>query len=127
MTQSTLKCRSDFGNDAQPSPFSPATTAANGGNAGLYHDRGEYDLAEPLYKRALAIREKALGPGHPGTARSLNNLATLYGNQGKYDLAEPLYKRALAIEEKALGPDHPSTVATRENLKALREAKAKAE
>ena len=40
--------------------------------------------AEPLYKRALAIREKILGPAHPHVAASLNNLAALYGLQGRY-------------------------------------------
>ena len=58
-------------------------------------------------KRALAIREKALGPDHPDVAVSLNNLAGLYAYQGRYADAEPLFKRALAIREKALGPDHP--------------------
>ena len=62
-------------------------------------NQGKYDEAEPLYQRALAIREKALGPDHPDVAESLNNLAELYSNQGKYAEAEPLYKRALAIDE----------------------------
>ena len=35
--------------------------------------QGNYAEAEPLYQRALAIREKALGPEHPDTAASLNN------------------------------------------------------
>ena len=39
---------------------------------------GRYAEAEPLYERALAIREKALGPDHPDVATSLNNLAVLY-------------------------------------------------
>ncbi len=73
----------------------------------LYYDQGRYAEAEPLYRRSLAIREKALGPDHPDTAVSLNNLALLYGNQGRYAEAEPLYQRSLAIREKALGPDHP--------------------
>src|SRR6266540_5863115 len=47
-------------------------------------DQGRYDEAEPLLKRALAIREKALGAGHLDTAQSLNNLARLYYEQGKY-------------------------------------------
>ena len=59
--------------------------------------------AEPLYKRALAIREKQLGPEHPDTATSLNNLAGLYHAQGKYEQAEPLYQRALAICGTAVG------------------------
>jgi len=37
------------------------------------------------HERALAIREKALGPEHPETAESLNNLASLLKDQG--DLA----------------------------------------
>ena len=43
-----------------------------------YFTRGEYTQAEPLFKRALVIREKALGPDHSDVAQSLNNLAALY-------------------------------------------------
>ena len=64
--------------------------------------RVECAQAEPLYKRALAIIQKALGPTHPDVATGLNNLALLYATQGPYAQAEPLYKRALAIREKAL-------------------------
>ena len=34
----------------------------------LYHAQGKYAEAEPLYRRALAIWEKALGPEHPNVA-----------------------------------------------------------
>ncbi len=71
--------------------------------------------------RALAIRERALGPNHPDTANSLHCLAVLYDNQGKYMQAEPLYQRALAIRERVLGPDHPTTVLVRENYESLKE------
>ena len=74
------------------------------------YQAGKFADAVPLAQRALAIREKALGPDHPDVALALNNLAELYRNQGRYAEAEPLYKRALAIEEKALGPDHPRCV-----------------
>ena len=66
----------------------------------LYSKQGRYSDAEPLYKRALAINEKGLGPDHPAVALSLSNLAALYNDQGRYAEAEPLYKRALAISEK---------------------------
>ena len=33
-------------------------------------NQGRYADAEPLYKRALAIDEKALGPDHPDVATS---------------------------------------------------------
>ncbi len=55
----------------------------------LYY-RAQYGEAEPLYQRAIAINEKALGPEHPDLAIYLNNLATLYKEQGKYGEAEPL-------------------------------------
>ena len=80
---------------------------------------GKYADAIPLAQRALAIREKALGPNHPDVAMSLKNLASLYRNQGRYADAEPLYKRSLAIREKALGRDHPDIAQSLNNLAAL--------
>jgi len=38
--------------------------------AGLYLTQGNYAHAEPLYQRALAIREKALGPDQPQRGHS---------------------------------------------------------
>ena len=64
---------------------------------------------EPLFKRALAIREKSLPHGHPDIGQSLNNLATLYEKLGRHRDSEPLFKRALAIYEKAAGPEHPAS------------------
>ena len=75
--------------------------------------------AKPLYERALAIREKALGAEHPDTSTSLNNLAGLLGSQGDYAAAKPLYERALAIREKALGAQHPATGTNLNNLAHL--------
>jgi CHAT domain-containing protein/tetratricopeptide (TPR) repeat protein len=85
----------------------------------VYTTQGHYVEAEPLLKRSLAAKEKALGPDHPDIARSLNTLAILYGNQGRYSEAEPLHKRALAILEKALGPDHPDLAGSLLNLAEL--------
>ena len=78
--------------------------------AGMYfHGRAAYSTARPLVERALAIREKALGPQHPGTAWSLTHLAGLLRSLGDFAGARPLFERALAIREKALGSDHPDT------------------
>ena len=65
----------------------------------LYKIQGRFADAEPLYKRALAIKEKAFGPDHPDVAISLSNLAELYRVQGRYADAAPLNQRALAIRE----------------------------
>jgi tetratricopeptide (TPR) repeat protein len=65
----------------------------------LYQTTGVHTKAEPLLERALAIREKALGPEHPDFALSLNVLAKLYQSTGAYAKAEPLFERALSIDE----------------------------
>ncbi|MCX7003949.1 MAG: tetratricopeptide repeat protein, partial [bacterium] len=88
----------------------------------VYKAQGQYAAAEPLYKRALAIDEKAVGPDHPAVATDLNNLAVLYYSQGQYAAAEPLLRRALAIRDKVLGPDHPDVAANVNNLAALYKA-----
>ena len=59
--------------------------------------QGQYAHAEPLYKRSLAITEKALGPDHPNVATSLENMAELYRKTGREKAAEALAKRAAAI------------------------------
>ena len=88
--------------------------------AGSYfHGRAAYSEARPLYERALAIREKVLGPEHPDTAMSLNNLAVLLQDQGDLAGARPLFERALAIREKVLGPEHPDTATSLNNLAGL--------
>ena len=79
----------------------------------------DFKTAEPLYKRALAISEKALGLAHPDVAMGLNILALLYHHQGKYAEAEPLHKRSLAILDKALGPEHPDVAQILESYAAL--------
>src|SRR5262249_31295346 len=62
--------------------------------------RGDLAGARPLFERALAVREKALGPEHPGTAESLNNLAVLPQAEGDLAGARPLFECALAIHKK---------------------------
>jgi hypothetical protein len=45
--------------------------------AALLQAKGDYTGAEPLYRRALAIDEKALGPDHPTTKTIQKNLNLL--------------------------------------------------
>ena len=85
-------------------------------------DRGRYTEAEPLYQRAIRIREQLLGPQHPDMAYPLTNLANLYREQGRYAEAESLYQRALHIREQALGPQHLETARTMQELAQFREA-----
>ena len=49
-------------------PDHPDVATSLNNLAELYRTQGDYAKAEPLYKRSLAIREKALGPDHPDVA-----------------------------------------------------------
>ena len=82
-------CSGDILASSTP-PWQDVATSLNN-LALLYENQDQYMPAEPLYKRALQIQEKTLGPEHPAVAASLNNLAGLYDNQGLYAQAEPLY------------------------------------
>ena len=82
-------------------------------------DQGRYAEAEPLFKRCLAIREKALGPDHPDVGSSLNNLAGLYQRPGPLRRGRAALQARLAISEKALGPDHPDVGSSLNNLAEL--------
>ncbi len=84
--------------------------------ATVHRFTGDHAQAQTLHERALAIREKALGPEHPDVAASLNNLANLHYATAELTLARPLYERALAIWEEALGPEHPDVAASLNNL-----------
>ncbi len=66
----------------------------------LYDTQGQYAQAEPLYLRALAILEKALGPEHPNVASGLENYADLLQKTGRTAEADELEERARAIRAK---------------------------
>jgi nephrocystin-3 len=101
----------------RPKHVNTATSLAN--LAMLLQDKGDYDAAEPLFRRALAIEEQVLGTQHHNTATSMANLATLLHNKGNYDEAETLYRRALGIHEQVLGTQHPDTATSLNNLAML--------
>ena len=58
-----------------------ATDLAN--LAELYRDQDRPAEAEPLFERALAIREKVLGPEHPDTKTIRGSLRSLHDNSGR--------------------------------------------
>jgi tetratricopeptide (TPR) repeat protein len=66
----------------------------------LSRAQGRNYVAEPLYRRALLIREKALGANDLDVATSLANLAALKTAEGAHAEAEHLYRRALEIRQR---------------------------
>src|SRR5260370_38132193 len=77
------------------------------GLAEVYRVQGRWADAEPLYRRALRIRELMLGPDHPEVSVTLNSLGLLSFDRGRYVEAESAFKRALAIDDRPAGRDHP--------------------
>ncbi len=68
--------------------------------AALYDSQGRYTEAEPLYKRALAIWEKAIGPDYPHVILVMESMAELYKNIGNEEEAKRLQKRVQMIRLK---------------------------
>jgi hypothetical protein len=60
-------------------------------------DQRRFAEAEPLFKRSLAITEKALGPDHPVVAASLEAMARLYRATNREKEAQELESRAARI------------------------------
>jgi CHAT domain-containing protein len=63
---------------------------------------GEYASAEPLYERALAIREEALGPTHPLVAETLIARSLLRYATGDFAAAAELLSRGAELREENL-------------------------
>ncbi len=67
----------------------------------LYDSQGKYAQAEPLYKQALAIKEKVLGPDHPDVAIVLENMVEFYKKIGEVDEAKRLEERVKGIRSRS--------------------------
>jgi tetratricopeptide (TPR) repeat protein len=84
-----------------------------------YEERGDYESAELLFRRALFDQEQSLGEEHPTLALDLYNLGLLCYALEKFADAETFLMRAWMIERKSHGPMHPDTLATLEALNEL--------
>lgn len=70
----------------------------------LFNERN-YDEALPLAKRALELRETALGPDHELVQAALLNLTEIYLVKKKYGQAQKLVERLLRTYEKTVGAE----------------------
>ncbi|KAL7271320.1 hypothetical protein RUND412_005928 [Rhizina undulata] len=73
-----------------------------------YKEMRYYVQAEELYRRAIAVYEKARGKDHPSSLDTIQCMAYVLYVQERNDEALELYKRVLDGKEKASGRDHPS-------------------
>src|SRR5262249_34625146 len=118
----------------QPTSGGPVTTRQRKSQAGLRklirqlsdaaderRAQGRYDVAEPLYLRALSLAE--LFCECEDVAAACNNLAVLYKYTGRFDEAGRLYLRAMSLLERLLGPEHPEIATLYHNLGGLEHAR----
>ncbi len=79
-------------------------------------EQGLLDNAEPVFKRALTIREKKAGADSVEVAEILNSLGTLYELKKKPEDAEQSFQKALTIRQRKLGPEHVEVAITLNDL-----------
>jgi len=100
--------------------------------AAYYWWNGEYDKAQPLYERSLAMRRKLTPPpgDSPDIALSLTHLGANHLKQGHFDQAESFFSQALAMRRRLSGARSEDVAASLNNLArvaALREDFERAE
>ncbi len=90
--------------------------------AALYYKQEDYDRAEPLMRRSLAVLEEALGPSNADVAQTQKNLAAIYYLQGNLADAEPLLQASLETLEELHGPNHAFVATVLNHLAVLYQA-----
>lgn len=75
----------------------------------LQEERGQNAAAEVLYRRIIAIQERA-GVGHPTTLVPRNNLAMLLMKSGKFAAARIEFESLVNDARRNVGADHAMTM-----------------
>ncbi len=85
----------------------------------LRKENRQLDEAEEVLQRALAIRQRELGPDHLEIARVLNELGSVAYRGRNADLGEERYKGAVVMLEATVGRDHPECAVSLKGLHAV--------
>jgi tetratricopeptide (TPR) repeat protein len=85
----------------------------------VYNRLEEYDRAQPIAERQLALQEQFFGPDHPEVGVALNNVAVCLQGQGKLSEALSMCERDLAITERVYGPNHTEVATSLSNVGVL--------
>ncbi len=78
--------------------------------------QGRLPETRALAERAIAIKERQLGPDHLELAVSLNNLGRLLLFTEGAAAARPWFERLVGVRERNLGPDDPAVARALNNL-----------
>jgi tetratricopeptide (TPR) repeat protein len=92
-------------------PDSPHVAFALDLVARIHQAQQQYDAAEPFFKRALAIYQKANGDEHDTVVVTRLRLAELNIQQKKFAEAEGLYRILIKLALETRGADDPNVVA----------------
>lgn len=87
--------------------------------AASYEGLGQYDKAEPIYRKVLAIERRIGGPDNLESLATAFNLAFLLESMGRYEEAEPMYRDTLERCTRVLGPTHEGTLSCIAGLASL--------
>jgi len=80
--------------------------------AQYYEEVGDYDKAERLLSRAIALKERSLGTEHPAMAEDLYKLGMLNLALEDHERAQELLVKSLGIRRQQLGANHPEVLET---------------
>lgn len=82
----------------------------------VFYKQEDYAKAMENDERALAGRDRLLGPGHVSTLLTVSNMGLVSFEQGAFDIALALFERVLTDLKKSLSPDHLWTIRTVFNI-----------
>lgn len=82
-------------------------------------ESGDLPEAERLFREALEIRLKLLGPASKATLTTKGDLAATLQAAGRHKDAERLFDETLQAQRKLLGENHAATLETMSGLAAL--------
>ncbi|MFC0550393.1 tetratricopeptide repeat protein [Planotetraspora thailandica] len=78
--------------------------------------QGRYHLAEPAWRKAVALRRQTSGEEHPDTLTGRHRLAGVLRLLGRLEEAEAEHRAVLQLRRRVLGEDHRNTLSSRNNL-----------
>jgi serine/threonine protein kinase/tetratricopeptide (TPR) repeat protein len=102
------------GRDFKDQPAVEAQLRATLG--GVYQQLGEYEMAESMYRGALAIQRKLLGDDNSTVAMLLENLGHTLSTRGDLAGAEAMEREALAMRRKVLGKEDPDVASSLDSM-----------
>jgi serine/threonine-protein kinase len=95
----------------------PSTAIARVHVAQVAHALGDIDTAIRLYREALPVLERTLGPEHYNTLGSWNNLGIVYMDAEDYAGAEQVQRRMLEVRRRMSdGEDDHAVASSLQNL-----------